>query len=566
MSKKEKVTEQKEQKVVTKYDLKMKKRQEQKEREKRQQRIEMLVGVVVVAAIVCLIASFPIRSYLAVHDTVVKINGEKVSRIEFDYKYNVVKNKNINQYGSYLSLFGLDTSADLSTQMYSDTLSWQDYFEQQAVDSIVRGKALRAEAEAEGFTYDVTQDYEEYKEGIKEAAESSGVSTKEYIKAAYGSYATMGRVEEYIKDSLYVSAYYDKMSEEKAPSDDEIQTYYEENKSSYDSVDYYLTTVDAELPTEPTELADPVEETDETETTDGTESAEETYQPSEAEIEKAMADAKVLADAAVDTVTTEGELKENMQYTDVTSVLRTWLFDETRTEGDTTVIEDTTNNRYHVLSFVKRYLDETPSANARIITTADGNADAILEEWKNGEATEESFGVLADKYNEGTSFTAEGGYYEAITASGTQEAMAAWLFDESRAAGDTTVVDTGDGNAYVLYYAGANDPEWKLTVRDEILGDTMENYLQEISKNITVEDTEGNLNYLAVQEAEEAAASAEADASEAAGTEPAETETIADETAGTESAEAETTADETAGTESAEAETTADETAGTESN
>ena len=528
MSKKEKVTEQKEQKeqkVMTKYDLKMQKRQKQKEKEKKQRRIEKVVGVVVILALICLIASFPIRSYLAAHDTVVIINGEDVSQIEFDYNYNVVKNNYFNQYGSYLSLFGLDTSADLSTQMYSDTLSWNDYFEQQAVDSIVRGKALRIEAEAEGFTYDVTEDYEDYKEGIKEVAESLGVSTKEYVQQAYGSYATMGRVEEYIKDSLFVNAYYDKISEENAPSDDEIQAHYEADTDSYDSVDYYLTTVEAELPTEPTELADPVEETEETESTDGTESAEEeAYEPSEAEIEKAMADAKVLADAAVDTVTTDGELEENMQYTEITKILREWLIDEARTEGDTTVIEDTTNNRYYVLSFVRRYLDETPSANARIIMTADGNADEILEEWKSGEATGESFGVLADKYNEGTSFTLEGGYYEAITADGTQEAMAEWLFDESRAAGDTTVVDTGDGNAYVLYYVGPNDPEWKLTVRDEILGETLENYLQEISANIPVEDPEGNLDYIAILEAEEAAAESEAAETDTAETDTSETE------------------------------------------
>ena len=509
MSKKEKVTEVKEQKVMTKYDLKMQKRQEQKEKEKKQQRMELLIGVAVVVALVCLVASFPIRTYLAVHDTVVKINGEDVSRIEFDYNYNVVKNNYLSQYGSYLSMFGLDTSADLSTQMYSDTLSWKDYFEEQAVDSIVRGKALKAEAEAEGFTYDVTEDYKDYKEGIQEAAESAGVSAKEYLKQAYGSYATMGRVEEYIKDSLFVSAYYDKISDEKAPSDEEILAHYEADKNSYDSVDYYVTMVKAELPTEPTELADPVEETeaaDDAETTDGTESVEEAYQPSEAEIEKAMADAKELADAAVDTVTEDGELRENVQYISASSMIRDWLFEETRTEGDATVIEDTINNQYYVLSFVKRYLDETPSANARIIQATDGNADAILEEWKSGEATEESFGALADKYNKGTSFTAEGGYYEAITADGTQEAMAVWLYDESRAAGDTTVIEIEDGNSYVLYYAGSNDPKWKLTVRDEILGETIENYLQEISKDIAVEDPEGNLNYLAVQKAEEAAA------------------------------------------------------------
>ena len=36
--------------------------------------------------------------------------------------------------------------------MYSDTLTWQDYFEQNAVESLKQNKALMAEAKAAGFT------------------------------------------------------------------------------------------------------------------------------------------------------------------------------------------------------------------------------------------------------------------------------------------------------------------------------------------------------------------------------------------------------------------------------
>ncbi len=558
MSKKEKVTEHKEQKTMTKYDLKMQRRKEAKEQEKKEKRIETLIGVVIVVALVCLIASFPIRTYMAVNETFIKVDGEDISRVEFDYNYNVVKNNYLNQYGSYLSMFGLDLTADLSTQMYTETLTWEDYFEQQAVDSIIRGKALMAEAAAANFTYDVSEDYKEYEGEIKEAASESGLSVGDYVKQAYGSYATLGRVKEYIEESLFTSAYYTQLGEQKAPSDEEIQAHYEADTVSFDSVDYYVTLVQAELPTEPTELADTVEATTEESaetTTDTTQTIEEEYQPSDAEIEKAMADAKELADAAVAKVTTEGELQENMRYSNISNIIRDWLYDDSRKEGDTTVAEDTTNNQYYVVSFVKRYLDETPSANVRMIVTTDQDGEAILEEWKSGEATEESFGALADKYNEGTSYTAEGGYYEGIYPSNMDEEGAIWLSDASRVAGDTTAITTAEtGTTYVFYYVGANDAQWKMEAKAEILSVTMEEYLQEISKDIMVEDPEGNLEYLAVQADEEAAAetttvettTAETATTEAATAEIATAETATEETTTAETATTETTTTETA--------------------
>ena len=254
MSKNEKVTENKEQKeqteqkVMTKYDRKVQKRKEEKEKEKKEERISTTVGIVFLVALVCLVASFPIRTYLATHETYVVINGEKVNKVEFDYVYNTSKNNYITQYGSYLSYFGLDTSKDLSTQMYSDTLTWQDYFEQNAVESLKQNKALMAEAKAAGFTYDTTDEYNTFKETIKTSAAAAGVSDKEYVRSIYGSYATMGRIEGYVKNDMVMNAYYQKLQEDNAPSDDEIQSYYEENKATYDSVDYRLTTIEADLP------------------------------------------------------------------------------------------------------------------------------------------------------------------------------------------------------------------------------------------------------------------------------------------------------------------------------
>lgn len=514
MSKNEKVTENKEQteqKVMTKYDRKVQKRKEEKEKEKKEERISTAIGIVVLVALVCLVASFPIRTYLATHETYVVVNGEAVNKVEFDYQYNLTKNNYITQYGSYLTYFGLDTSKDLSTQMYSDTLTWQDYFEQNAVESLKQNKALMAEAKAAGFTYDTTDEYNTFKETIKTSAASAGISEKEYVRSIYGSYATMGRIEEYVKNDMVMNAYYQKLQEDNAPSDDEIQSYYEENKATYDSVDYRLTTIEADLPTEPTELADPVEETaaDTTGTTDGTAATDSTqdtaYQPSDAEIAKAMEDAKVLADDAEQTVAKDGEAHENEKKSSVNYLISDWLFDDARKAGDTTVITNDNSHCYYAVAFEKRYLDETPSADVRvIIPTEDKTGEEILEEWKNGAATEDSFAELCKKYTQDTSAVENGGLFEQVTKTGMTEELSNWIFDNSRQAGDTVAITVSD-TTYVLYYIGQDQPEWKINIKNTLVSDTMSQHMQDISADVTVEDPKGKLNYLKVQ-AEESAA------------------------------------------------------------
>ena len=531
MSKNEKVTENKEQKeqteqkVMTKYDRKVQKRKEEKEKEKKEERISTAIGIVVLVALVCLVASFPIRTYLATHETYVVVNGEAVNKVEFDYQYNLTKNNYITQYGSYLTYFGLDTSKDLSTQMYSETLTWKDYFEQNAVESLKQNKALMAEAKAAGFTYDTTDEYNTFKETIKTSAASAGISEKEYVRSIYGSYATMGRIEEYVKNDMVMNAYYQKLQEDNAPGDDEIQSYYEENKATYDSVDYRLTTIEADLPTEPTELADPVEETaatTDTTATDGTaatdatasDSTDTAYQPSDAEIAKAMEDAKVLADDAEQTVAKDGEAHENEKKSSVNYLISDWLFDDARKAGDTTVITNDNSHCYYVVAFEKRYLDETPSADVRvIIPTEDKTGEEILEEWKNGAATEDSFAELCKKYTQDTSAVENGGLFEQVTKTGMTEELSNWIFDSSRQAGDTVAITVSD-STYVLYYIGQDQPEWKINIKNTLVSDTMSQHMQDITADVTVEDPKGKLNYLKAQAEESAAAETAAETQE----------------------------------------------------
>lgn len=496
MSKKEiQNTEQQQEKIITRYDRKLQKRKEQKEKEKRERRIMAAIGIVIAAALVCLIASFPIRTYLATHSAFIQVGGESVTRVEFDYHYNIVRNNYLMQNGTYMSYFGLDLTGDLSTQMYSDTLTWQDYFEQLAVENLISTKALMKQAGEAGFTYDTTQEYSRFVESIEDAASEAGVSTGDYVRQLYGAYATLDRISGYVQEAMVMDEYYTQISEEKSPSEEEIQSYYEENTDSYDSLDYRMVTIDAQLPTEPTELADSAETTQAQETADST----ETYEPSEAEIAAAMQEAKQQADAAEATVAQDGELQEKVQMTSINSLYRDWLFDPVRAAGDTTVVEDTDNNRYFVLAFERRYLDETPTADVRMLLTQE-DGQALLDEWLAGEATEESFEALCAQHSEDALTAAQGGLYEGVAQGSLPDALNEWLFDQSRAAGDTAAITSEeDGYTYVLYYVGTNDPEWKLSIRNTLLSETMTAYMEEISAGIEVEDNKGNLNYLTIE-------------------------------------------------------------------
>ena len=482
-----------EKKIVTKYDLKMQRRQLEREREAREKRVGTGITVAVLVVLVAFVLSFPIRSIVTLNRTYITVGGEKLTQVEYDYYYYTALNNYVNSYSMYLSYFGLDLSGDLSQQAYSDTLSWKDHFDEMAVDNIKFGKSLKADAQAAGFTYDVTQEYERFVAQQKAAAEAAGMSVGDYCKGAFGPYATLKRIKPYVEDALYVSAYYDKLSKDLVPGNEEIESVYEEDPDSYDSVDYRILSFDAELPTEPTDLADPDAEPFE----EG-----QTYTPSDAEVEKAMADAKALAEEALKTIKTQGDLMENIKRISAASAIREWLFDSARTSGNTTVLEDTTYNRYYCLAFEKRYRDETATADVRVMVVPDEEeALGIYGTWNSGEATEESFGALCDgEYYDYA--VAEGGLIEGVSPSEDMfEELTDWIFAQERTPGDCGVVNVPNVASFVVYYIGVGHPEWYITIQSDLLNDALNEYTDALKEKCEVSDPAGNLNYIKVYEA-----------------------------------------------------------------
>lgn len=415
---KEKQTEEQSDKVVTRYDRKMEKRKKEEEKERRSWKRFKIVSIVILAAvavsIVFSIGTSFYNRYTVLNQTYFQVGDHDITRLEYNYYFNNVYSNYLSMYGSYVSMMGLDTTVDLDEQTYpgNENMTWKDYFDQSAVEQIQQIKAMADEARENGFEYDSSEDMASYETEIAAQAESASVSESEYYTLMYGDYATPSRIETFVEENLLASAYYSHLVEENQPADDEITAYYEENKNSYDTVTYrsfYFevdtsageetgseettaaeTTTAAEETTVEETTLDTAEETAEETTAEETTAAEEETETAseeetgmtDEEIAAAMDELKVQADEMAARLEAgedfedlcveyasedqkenyggeeDGSLTEEGSYFGAPSVAADWLFDESRQEGDITVLESESLNRYYVVQFISRQNDE----------------------------------------------------------------------------------------------------------------------------------------------------------------------------------------------------------------
>ena len=606
-------------KKMTKYDLKMQRRQEEEKKAKKEKTIIKIGCILAVIICVCIAAWKFYDNYQEKHGPYITVGDHEIQKAEFDYYYYSSLNSFASTYGSYLSYFGLDTSKPLDQQQYSDTMTWDDYFQQQAVNQLKNVYALTDEANEKGFEYDATSDYDDMVSSIQSYAEQQGVSEDEYCKSVFGSDATLEGIKPYVEMSGLASAYYNDVQDNIEVTDDEINTYYDENKENYDSVDYRVCKIEADMPEEETEaeteaqtetVAESSSETavteSQTETESETMSAEESEAAAKAEEEAkaaAMAEAKAKADDMLSKITDEASFekvygdyatdastdslntdkkKSSISPTDVAN----WLFDADRQAGDTTVIEDTANNAYYVVYFKDRYLDHTKTVDVRHIlisadtastdtaetaeteTAAAGEtetaetesaeaqeqakedakaaakikAEQILDDWKNGDATEDSFAELAKTYSDDSGSNTNGGLYEAVKEGQMVTNFNDWIFDASRKPGDTGIVES-DYGYHIIYFVGDNKEEWYVNIKDTITSNKLNDYMADLTADVEVKDSRHHVAYLHETEAA--------------------TETASDTAASTESAAASESAAETAASETETVAETATETAET---
>ena len=126
------------------------------------------------------------------------------------------------------------------------------------------------------------------------------------------------------------------------------------------------------------------------------------------------------------------------------------------------------------------YIEVEDTEDEEAMEEAKTRAEELLEEWKSGDATEESFAALADEESD---LDVEGGLYERM-AKGEGD-ITDWLFDESRQPGDTAVLESS-GGYHVVYYIGQDEPYWKVQVESAKRSEDYNNAYTELEEKYPV--------------------------------------------------------------------------------
>ena len=455
----------------------------------------------------------------------VTVGDHEISAAEFNCFFIDAVSNFYSNYGSYASLFGLDVTKALDDQFYDEEneVTWADEFVNSAKENVKAVYGIVDEAKANGFTLS-----DEEKASID--AQISTLSTyatlygysdaEGYMRAMYGNGANEEVLRNYYEACYTAQAYQNSISESLEYTEADIEAKDAENPAAYSTFSYnsYYLAANKFLQGGTKGEDDTVTYSDE-EQAAAVEAAKEaakslTGASSVKEFDQAIAALEINAEVE----NAASTASNNTSYDYVNSVIQSWVTSSKREEGDMKVIASTTTdedgnettNGYYVVYFTARNDNEVLLQNVRHILakfeggTTDENgtttysdeekaaaketAEQILADWKAGEATEESFAALAnEKSDDGDGTT--GGLYENVYPGQMVTNFNDWLFDESRATGDTDVVETEYGY-HVMYYVGAGEQTYRdYQIENTLRTEEMNAWYTEIVEAQTLTDS-----------------------------------------------------------------------------
>ncbi len=224
------------------------------------------------------------------------------------------------------------------------------------------------------------------------------------------------------------------------------------------------------------DIAKELSETDTESTTEG--SVEEAT-----EAEGTTAAEEVPSEEAVSTSQATTEETTAAQENETTAAA------ETTAPSKETETEDTASGEENVAESDGKYSKE-------VIQAAKEKAMSILEEYKEGEQTEDAFAALAEQYSSDKASleeggTTSGGLYEDVQKGKMVAPFENWVYDESRQVGDVDIIQTSYGWHIMYFVSKHDDPVWKETIVSSIVDELLKTEQEAVtaeSEN-TAEDT-----------------------------------------------------------------------------
>lgn len=516
-------------------------RMEQKEAKKlKAYTITFVVAMLLVVAIVLgVVVRGPVTGIIDRSTKAVQIGDHTLNTSELSYYYvdaitnytNQVYQQFYSSYGSlwYLGL-GFTPGTPLNEQINDKdkNTTWADYFMDEAIEDAKSAFALYDKAMAEGhkLTELEQSNLDKYFDSMADTAKSRGYSMNKYLKLSYGDGASKKSYTDYYTRFWIAQSYASAHSETLEYEAADFREYEKDKFDNYSTFSYNVYYLNPTTYKEFLKL--------------GTKDDKGNTTYTDEENAKALEAAKKDADALVASgATTQEKLDEAIKALDinkdkeeknmptctankdvffeqVNETYRSWIKDSARKDGDMTVIPITSKETdkdgketekttgYYVVMFVNRNDNETKVIDVRHIlvsfeggtkdsngnvtysakekATAKEKAEALLKQWKDGEATEESFAALAKENSTDPGSKEEGGLYEEVYPGQMVTAFNDWCFDKDRKTGDTGLVET-DYGYHVMYFVKTGDLSYRdLMIRRDLKIEDMEKWQDSLTE------------------------------------------------------------------------------------
>lgn len=441
---------------------------------------------VAVIAVLFLLALFINSNYFRQNFSVVKIDNVKYAITDFNYYYN-------NMYAQYYNAISgqgefssmLPSKDSLKSEIYNEETgeTWADFFENVAIDQMEADTKIYNEAMNAG--YQLTEEDKTNLESDLSNMELSGISNgyptfNDFLKVYYGKSMTEAEYRENLERSYLISSYTNYIRDSFSYTPDEIETYYSENKDTFDTFTYRYFLVSAD-------------EVNESEYEDDAAYEEAKAAAVAAAGEKARAIAADITDEESFIAAARAYNPDTYQEDDSTqrtykgdllgSTYGDWLREADRQYGDVSTFEST--NGHYVVFYDSRDDNHYLTANVQQILvkpetidptlyaeeedttaydkavadakkTAEETAEKIYQEWLDGGATEEKMTQLTTDYAAEIS-VGDSVLNENVFKGQLPNEVNTWIFDDARKPGDHTLVYDETMGYYILNYVGAGE-------------------------------------------------------------------------------------------------------------
>ncbi len=483
------------------------------------------------AAVIAVVATFGVRYYTVPNgkegkymnpaSVVATVDGLKISIGMYDYYYASIVSY-YEQYASY-GYYSLDTTKDYSKQYTTDDdgnkISWQKFFETEALKEVEQITTYYSKALEEGVTLTSAQKKTIDKQisTLKDSASQNDVSLDQYIKANFGTYCSEDTIR-IMLEQYYLSANYKgKFKSETKVTDNDVDKYYNDHKNDYKKIEFYY-------------IASPYDATDDNSKNESIKTAEKIMAKMKdkksvialvPEVYSSYIDSQVKSSMEQDSTLTEKKAREeavkSYESNVVTTVsgsdspfddkMNTWLFsDDTKVGSKKYYIDESAGYIYIVLKTSKASVEEDETYTVRHILVAPESgsnsssstsekteytdeqwaaakkkADSILAKFNKTDKSEYEFAKLAEQYSTDSASTSSGsndsfgGLYESVTLGQMVPDFEKWSIDDSRKYGDTGIVKS-DYGYHIMFFI--NDcPEYQSKIIAQIKSDRLSNMI-----------------------------------------------------------------------------------------